>query len=71
MKSLNTVLTVICTVLVIISIFPGFGWLAYIYGAFATLMLIFGLLGGGRILLSIFFIVFAIIRLIGGGFIGI
>jgi hypothetical protein len=71
MELFNKVLAIICFIMLIISLIPFFGWLAYIYGGFATLGLILSLLGGGRTLTFIIVILFAIIRLIFGGVIGI
>ncbi|MDR2146760.1 MAG: hypothetical protein LBE91_09920 [Tannerella sp.] len=70
MKTVNTIIAVVCTVFLIISVFPGFGWLAYIYGGFASLMLILSFFGGEKGCAALFFFLFAIVRLLGGGLIG-
>ena len=71
MKTINTVLTVINTILMVISFIPFFGASAYFILFLSVVMLIVGIFGGEKIGASIFFLIFSIIRLIGGGLIGI
>jgi hypothetical protein len=71
MELFNKVLAVICFIMLILSFIPFFGWMAYIYGGFATLGLILSFFGGGKTGTFICVIIFAVIRLVFGGFIGI
>jgi hypothetical protein len=71
MELFNKVLAIICFILLIFSFIPFLGWLAYVYGGFATLGLILSFFGGKKTITFLCVIVFAIIRLVFGGAIGI
>jgi hypothetical protein len=72
MQTISTVLIVIATVLMVFSFFPLFGLLAWFILFLSIVLIIVSAFAGLKnIGAAIFFLIYAIIRLIGGGVIGI